>query len=72
MIKLIIGVIVVLALIGGAIQFKSDEQSWSFIINKAALISSVQSGVVKIYDFSRNLITEENQSDGINIIGGSE
>ncbi|HIL42038.1 MAG TPA: hypothetical protein EYG35_01480 [Gammaproteobacteria bacterium] len=72
MIKLIIGVIVVLALIGGAIQFKSDEQNWSFIINKAALISSVQSGVVKIYDFSRDLITEENQSDGINIIGGSE
>ena len=34
MIKFLLGVVVALALIGGAIQFESTDESWSLVIIK--------------------------------------
>jgi len=56
MIKFLLGVVVALALIGGAIQFKSTEESWSLVVNKESAMSSVQNGAVKIYDLGSELI----------------
>ena len=33
MIKFFLGAILVLALIGGAIKFESDEQSWKLVVH---------------------------------------
>jgi len=68
MIKLVLAVIAVLALLGGAIQFESDEQSWSLVVNKEAALSSVKNGAIKIYDFSRDLMSSNGQTEGIGII----
>jgi hypothetical protein len=68
MIKLVLGVIAVLALLGGAIQFESDEQSWSLVVNKEAALSSVKNGAIKIYDFSRDLMSSNGQTEGAGII----
>ena len=69
MIKYILMIIVALALIGGAIKFKSDEQNFSLVVNKEEALSSVKNGVLKIYDFSRDFIANEGQLEGIEIIG---
>ena len=68
MIKLVLAVIAVLALLGGAIHFESDEQSWSLVVNKEAALSSVKNGAIKIYDFSRDLMSSNGQTEGIGII----
>jgi hypothetical protein len=48
MIKFIVGSIVILALIGGAVEFKSTDKDYSLIVNKEAAKTSVYNGVVKI------------------------
>ena len=40
MIKFFLGAILVLALIGGAIRFTSDEHSWQLIIHKQEALHS--------------------------------
>lgn len=67
MIKFILSVVVVLALIGGAIQFKSTDQSWSLVVNKEAAMSSVQNGAVKIYDFSSDLVSGADKIKGVDL-----
>lgn len=67
MIKFILSVVVVLALIGGAIQLKSTDQSWSLVVNKEAAMSSVQNGAVKIYDFGSELISDTDKIKGIDL-----
>ncbi|KAA0456380.1 MAG: hypothetical protein FXV79_00800 [Candidatus Thioglobus sp.] len=52
MIKILLSIIVILALIGGAIQLKSTDEEWSLVVNKSAALSSVKNGVLKIYDFA--------------------
>ncbi|CAC9503253.1 hypothetical protein BPUTSESOX_2040 [uncultured Gammaproteobacteria bacterium] len=56
MIKFIVGSIVILALIGGAVQFKSTDKDYSLIVNKETAKVSVYSGVIKIYDFVKGLV----------------
>ncbi|CAC9580969.1 hypothetical protein [uncultured Gammaproteobacteria bacterium] len=56
MIKFIVGSIVILALIGGAVQFKSTDKDYSLIVNKETAKVSVYSGVIKIYDFVKELV----------------
>ncbi len=58
MIKFIVGSIVILALIGGAVEFKSTDKDYSLIVNKEAAKTSVYNGVVKIYDFVKELATD--------------
>jgi hypothetical protein len=57
MIKFLLGVIVALALIGGAIKFQSDEESWQLIINKQGALYSVKNGSIRIYNIVEKLIS---------------
>lgn len=49
-------IVIVLGLIGGAVQFESTHQNWSLIVNKEAATNSVQNGVTSIYNFIEELI----------------
>ena len=57
MIKFLLGVIVALALIGGAIKFQSDEESWQLIIHKQDALYSVKNGAIRIYNIVEELIS---------------
>ena len=57
MIKFLLGVIVALALIGGAIKFHSDEESWKLIIHKQEALYSVKNGAIRIYNIVEELIS---------------
>ena len=52
-----LGVIVALALIGGAIKFQSDEESWQLIIHKQEALYSVKNGAIRIYNIVEELIS---------------
>ena len=52
-----LGVIVALALIGGAIKFQSDEESWQLIIHKQEALYSVKNGAIRIYNIFEDLIS---------------
>jgi len=67
MIKFLLGIVVALALIGGAIQFESTDESWSLVINKEAAMNSVQNGAVKIYDFVSDLISDADKIKGVDL-----
>lgn len=67
MIKFILGVLVVLALIGGAIQFESNDESWALVVNKEAAMSSIQNGAVKIYDFGAELVADADKIKGVDL-----
>lgn len=51
MIKILLMIVVVLALIGGAIRFEKSDEDWALIVNKTAALNSVQNGAIRIYDF---------------------
>jgi L-cystine uptake protein TcyP (sodium:dicarboxylate symporter family) len=59
MIKFIISVIIILALIGGAVQFVSTSESWA--------LSSVQNGITAIYEFIKELIADADQIKGVDL-----
>ncbi|SFV78130.1 hypothetical protein MNB_SUP05-10-1031 [hydrothermal vent metagenome] len=67
MIKFLLGAVVVLALIGGAIQFESTDESWALVVNKEAALNSVQNGAVKIYDFGAELINDADKIKGVDL-----
>ena len=68
MIKLFLGAILVLALIGGAIKFASDEHSWQIIIHKQEALHSVQTGAIRIYNIVKKQISGSDISDTSSII----
>jgi len=68
MIKFFLGVIVALALIGGAIRFESDEHSWQLIINKQEALHSVQNGAIRIYNQFKKIISDSDISDTSSIV----
>jgi hypothetical protein len=57
-IKFLLGVIVALALIGGAVKFESDDESWQIIIHKKEALHSIQNGAIRIYNIVEELIAE--------------
>ena len=57
MIKFLLCVIVVLALIGGAIKFQSDEESWQLVIQKQQALYSVKNGAIRIYNIFEELMS---------------
>jgi hypothetical protein len=57
MIKFLLGVIVLLALIGGAIKFQSDEESWQLVIQKQQALYSVKNGAIRIYNIFEDLMS---------------
>jgi len=67
MIKFLLGVVVALALIGGAIEFRSTDAEWSLVVNKDAAMSSVQNGAVKIYDFGAELVSDADKIKGVDL-----
>ena len=48
MIKFFLGAIIALALIGGAIKFESDVNSWKLVVIKQEALHSVQNGAIRI------------------------
>jgi len=68
MIKLFLGAILVLALIGGAIKFASDEHSWQIIIHKQEALHSVQTGAIRIYNIVKKQISGSDISDTSSIV----
>jgi hypothetical protein len=67
MIKFILGVIIILALVGGAIGFESTAENWMLIVNKEAVLLSVQNGAMVVYDFFMNLFAEADQITSVNL-----
>ena len=68
MIKFFLGAILVLALIGGAIKFASDEHSWQIIIHKQEALHSVQTGAIRIYNIVKKQISGSDISDTSSIV----
>ena len=68
MIKFFLSAILVLALIGGAIKFASDEHSWQLIIHKQEALHSVQNGVIRIYNIVKKQISGSDISDTSSIV----
>ncbi|MDB3869934.1 hypothetical protein N9351_03635 [Candidatus Thioglobus sp.] len=67
MIKFILSVIIILALIGGAVQFVSTSESWALVVNKETVLSSVQNGAMVIVEFIQELIADADQIKGVDL-----
>jgi hypothetical protein len=68
MIKYLLGAILALAIIGGAFQFKSNDQSWQLIILKKEALNSVTNGSIRIYKLVAGLISDSELADTASII----
>ena len=68
MIKIFLGAIIALSLIGGAIKFQSDENSWKLIVIKQEALHSVQNGGIRIYKIVEKLISGSDISDTSSIV----
>jgi len=68
MIKYLLGAILALAIIGGAFQFKSNDQSWQLIILKKEALNSVTNGGIRIYKLLSGLISDSELADTVGII----
>ena len=68
MIKYLLGAILALAIIGGAFQFKSTDQSWQFIILKKEALNSVTNGAIRIYKIVTELISDSELAETSGII----
>lgn len=68
MIKFILSVIIILALIGGAIQFVSTVESWALVVNKEAALNSIQTGAMTVWEFFKGLISEADQIKGVDLV----
>jgi hypothetical protein len=68
MIKFFLGAIIALALIGGAIKFDSDENSWKLILIKQEALHSVQNGGIRIYKIVKELISDSDILDSSSIV----
>ena len=68
MIKFFLGAILVLALIGGAIKFESDVNSWKLVVIKQEALHSVQTGAIRIYKIVEELISGSDISDTSSIV----
>ena len=68
MIKFFLAAIIALSLIGGAIKFESDENSWKLVVIKQEALHSVQTGAIRIYKIVEKLISGSDISDTSSII----
>ena len=68
MIKYLLGAILALAIIGGAFDFKSTDNSWQLIINKKEAFNSVTNGAKRIFNIVRNMIPYSELSEAATII----
>ena len=68
MIKYLLGAILALAIIGGAFDFKSTDNSWQIIINKKEAFNSVTNGAKRIFNIVKNIIPNSELSEAAAII----
>ena len=68
MIKYLLVAILALAIIGGAFDFKSTDNSWQLIINKKEAFNSVTNGAKRIFNIVRNMIPDSELSEAATII----
>ena len=68
MIKYLLGAILALAIIGGAFDFKSTDNSWQLIINKKEAFNSVTNGAKRIFNIVTNMIPDSELSEAAKII----
>ena len=68
MIKYLLGAILALAIIGGAFDFKSSDNSWQLIINKKEAFNSVTNGAKRIFNIVMNIIPDSEFSEAATII----
>ena len=68
MVKYLLGAILALAIIGGAFDFKSTDNSWQLIINKKEAFNSVTNGAKRIFNIVRNIIPDSELSEAATII----
>jgi len=68
MIKYLLGAILALAIIGGAFDFKSTDNSWQIIINKKEAFNSVTNGAKRIFNIVKNIIPGSELSEAATII----
>jgi len=68
MIKYLLGAILALAIIGGAFDFKSTDNSWQIIINKKEAFNSVTNGAKRIFNIVKNMIPNSELSEAAAII----
>ena len=68
MIKYLLGAILTLAIIGGAFDLKSTDNSWQLIINKKEAFNSVTNGAKRIFNIVRNMIPDSELSEAATII----
>ena len=68
MIKFFLGAILALSIIGGAIKFESDEQSWKLVVIKQEALHSVQNGAIRIYKILKDAIASSDTSDKSSIV----
>ena len=57
-----------LAIIGGAFDFKSTDNSWQLIINKKEAFNSVTNGAKRIFNIVKNIIPDSELSEAATII----
>jgi len=72
MFKILLIILVILALVGGAVEFVSDDTQWVFIINKEALLSSIQNGAMTTYEYLKSLIAETDKIQGVDLSSPSK
>ena len=68
MIKYLLGAILVLAVIGGAFKYESNDESWQLIILKEEALSSVTNGGKRVYKQINRIISDSELEDTVEII----
>ncbi len=54
MLKVFIAILIILAIIGGAIQFRDSEDNFGIIINREKALHGIQDGAIKSYNYFIN------------------
>ena len=68
MIKYLLGAILALAIIGGAFEYKTNDNSWQLIVHKKEALNSVTNGAIRIYKIMTGLISDNEKVDASSTI----
>ena len=68
MIKYLLLAIIALAVIGGAFDYKSNDDSLHLIINKKEAFNSVTNGGKRIFKLITSVISDKDLADSVSII----
>ena len=68
MIKYLLLAILALAVIGGAFDYKSNDESLQLIINKKEAFNSVTNGGKRIFNLITSVISDKDLADSVSII----